>query len=133
MLLSWLQVPLPYVFHGTIVTQYRLTCFQFEGQPGQLAYSATKGALVSMTLPMARDLGRYGIRVATIAPGIFESAMTQRMNDKTRKSLEREVIFPKRFGLPHEFAETVKWIIECGYINGETYRISGAGRLPGKL
>ncbi|KAJ7574313.1 3-hydroxyacyl-CoA dehydrogenase [Mycena floridula] len=105
----------------------------FEGQPGQTAYAATKGALRSMTLPMSRDLARYGIRVVTIAPGIFHSSMTANLPDKTAKSLESELIYPKRFGNPAEFAQTVKWILECAYVNGETIRLSGAGRMPGKL
>lgn len=106
----------------------------FEGQPGQTAYAATKGALRSMTLPMARDLGRHAIRVVSIAPGIFESAMSRAMNDKTRKSLiGGGVVYPNRFGKGEEFAQTVRWAIECAYVNGETVRLSGAGRLPGKL
>ncbi|KAI0046536.1 AICARFT/IMPCHase bienzyme [Auriscalpium vulgare] len=87
----------------------------FEGQPGQAAYSATKGALVSMTLPMARDLGRYGIRVVTVAPGAFASPMTDVMSDKTRESLRRDLIFPTRLGTAREFAQTVRWIVECPY------------------
>jgi len=105
----------------------------FEAQPGQTAYAASKGAVSSMTLPMARDLSRYGIRVNTIAPGTFESAMTARIPEKTRHSLDKETVFPRRFGNPAEFGETVKWMIECGFVNGETVRLSGAGRLPGKL
>jgi len=105
----------------------------FEGQPGQVAYAATKGALVSMTLPMARDLGRYGIRVVTIAPGVFTTSMTSGMNKKTRESVSRDLLFPRRMGEPREFAQTVKWIVECPYVNGETIRLSGGSRLPGKL
>ncbi|KAI0060647.1 short chain type dehydrogenase [Artomyces pyxidatus] len=105
----------------------------FEGQPGQTAYAASKGALVSMTLPMSRDLARHGIRVMTIAPGAFASAMTDKMTEKTRASLHRELIFPKRMGTAAEFAQTVKWIVECPYVNGETIRLSGASRLPGKM
>jgi len=105
----------------------------FEAQPGQTAYAASKGAVRSMTLPMARDLGRYGIRVNTIAPGTFESAMTAKMPDKTRRSLDKETVFPRRFGRGEEFAETVRWIVECKFVNGETVRLSGAGRLPGRL
>ncbi|KAF8878868.1 hypothetical protein BD779DRAFT_1612982 [Infundibulicybe gibba] len=88
----------------------------FEGQPGQTAYSATKGALRSMTLPLARDLSRHAIRVVTIAPG---------MPDKTKKNLAEEGVVRVR--------ETVKWAIGCAYVNGETIRLSGAGRLPAKL
>ncbi|KAJ7623818.1 3-hydroxyacyl-CoA dehydrogenase [Roridomyces roridus] len=106
----------------------------FEGQPGQTAYAATKGALRSMALPMARDLARHGVRVMTIAPGVFKSNMTDRMPEKTRRSLTNEgIAYPRRFGQPHEFAQTVRWILECPYVNGETIRLSGAGRLPGKL
>lgn len=87
-----------------------------------------------MTLPMARDLARHGIRVVSIAPGAFSSRMTDIMPAKTRRSLlDAGTVFPKRFGNADEFAQTVKWIIECGYVNGETIRLSGAGRLPGKL
>ncbi|KAJ3512607.1 hypothetical protein NLJ89_g3427 [Agrocybe chaxingu] len=86
----------------------------FEGQPGQTAYSATKGALVSMTLPMARDLSRHAVRVVTIAPGVFDSSMTANFPVKTRRSLENEgIIYPRRFGQPVEFAKTVRWILDC--------------------
>lgn len=107
---------------------------QYEGQPGQTAYSATKGALRSMTLPLARDLARHHIRVVTIAPGVFDSSMTKNFPKKTRTSLEKEgVVYPNRFGQPVEFAKTVRWALECAYVNGETVRLSGGGRLPGKL
>lgn len=87
-----------------------------------------------MTLPMARDLSRHAIRVVTIAPGVFQSNMTAHFPDKTRRSLEDDgIVYPHRFGEPEEFAKTVKWILECAYVNGETIRLSGAGRLPGKL
>ncbi|KAI0272415.1 AICARFT/IMPCHase bienzyme [Gloeopeniophorella convolvens] len=89
----------------------------FEGQPGQTAYAGSKGALISMTLPMARDLGRYGIRVVTVAPGAFVSPMTSVMTEKTRESVSRDLLFPRRMGEPHEFAQTVKWILECPYVN----------------
>jgi len=106
----------------------------FEGQPGQTAYAATKGALRSMTLPLSRDLARHAIRVVTIAPGVFDSSMTANFPVKTRKRLENEsIVYPKRFGQPEEFARTVRWILDCPYVNGETIRLSGAGRLPGKL
>ncbi|KAF8577724.1 short chain type dehydrogenase [Ramaria rubella] len=105
----------------------------FEGQPGQVAYAATKGAVGSMTLPLARDLARYGIRVNTIAPGTFESRMTGRMPEKTRRSVEGEVVFPRRFGRGVEFAATVRWIVECPFVNGEVVRLSGAARLPSRL
>ena len=106
---------------------------QFEAQPGQVAYAASKGAIHSMTLPLARDLARYGIRVNTIAPGIFDSSMSEKMSTKTRTSLERDLVFPSRFGKPSEFAETVSWIIKTPYMNGETVRLSGGARLPARL
>lgn len=106
---------------------------QFEGQTGQVAYSATKGALVGMTLPMARDLERYGIRVVTIAPGVFVTPMMMSMNKKVQESLTRELVFPRRMGEPREFAQTVKWILECPYVNGETIRLSGGSRVPAKM
>ncbi|KAI9464500.1 AICARFT/IMPCHase bienzyme [Lactarius psammicola] len=85
----------------------------FEGQPGQTAYTATKGALVSMTLPMARDLERYGIRVVTVAPGAFITPMSNVMTKKAKESISRDLLFPRRMGEPHEFAQTVKWVLEC--------------------
>ncbi|CAK5273645.1 unnamed protein product [Mycena citricolor] len=106
----------------------------FEGQPGQTAYSATKGALHSMTLPLARDLSRHAVRVVTIAPGAFRSSMTDKLPDKARKILVTQgIVYPARFGEAPEFGQTVRWILECPYVNGETIRLSGAGRLPGKL
>ncbi|KAJ3890873.1 3-hydroxy-acyl-CoA-dehydrogenase [Lentinula edodes] len=95
----------------------------FEGQPGQVAYSATKGALRSMTMPLARDLARHSIRVMAIAPNMF----------KARRSLEDGLVYPKRFGQPFEFAQTVKWVLQCAYVNGETVRLSGASRMPAKM
>ncbi|KAJ4470161.1 3-hydroxyacyl-CoA dehydrogenase [Lentinula aciculospora] len=105
----------------------------FEGQPGQAAYSATKGALRSMTLPLARDLARHSIRVMTIAPNVFVSSMSDKLPQKARRSLESDLVYPKRFGHPAEFADTVKWILECAYVNGETVRLSGASRMPAKM
>ncbi|KAG6916467.1 hypothetical protein DXG01_006661 [Tephrocybe rancida] len=93
----------------------------YEGQPGQTAYSATKGALRSMTLPMARDLARHAVRVVTIAPGVFASSMTAGMPQKTQRSLAKDgVVYPQRFGHPEEFARTVRWVLDCAYVNGET-------------
>lgn len=82
---------------------------------------------------VARDLGRYGIRVNTIAPSLFISPMTERMTEKIKNSLIREVVFPSRFGEAHEFSEMVKFLIESTYVNGETFRLSAGGRMPGKL
>lgn len=86
-----------------------------------------------MTLPLARDLARHGVRVNTVAPGIFASSMTDRMPARARASLERELVFPPRFGQAVEFAQTVRWLVECAYMNGETVRLSGASRLPGRM
>ncbi|KAE9394843.1 3-hydroxyacyl-CoA dehydrogenase [Gymnopus androsaceus JB14] len=105
----------------------------FEGQPGQTAYSATKGAIRSMTLPLARDLARHSIRVMTIAPSMFISSMTDKLPQKARRSLENDLVYPRRFGQPVEFAETVKFIIQNPYVNGETIRLSGASRMPAKM
>ncbi|KAJ7249487.1 3-hydroxy-acyl-CoA-dehydrogenase, partial [Mycena haematopus] len=106
----------------------------FEGQPGQTAYSATEGALRSMTLPLARDLSRHAIRVVTIAPGVFDSNMTANLHEKARRSLSNEgIVYPRRFGDPPEFAQTVRWILSVPYVNGEVIRLSSGGRLPGKL
>jgi 3-hydroxyacyl-CoA dehydrogenase / 3-hydroxy-2-methylbutyryl-CoA dehydrogenase len=100
-----------------------------------VAYAATKGALVSMTLPVSRDLARYGVRIVTIAPGAFTSPMTANFPEKTRRSLEGTggLVYPRRFGLPDEFAKTVRWVVEVPYVNGEVVRLSGAGRLPGRM
>ncbi|KAF4545658.1 putative 3-hydroxyacyl- dehydrogenase type-2 protein [Lasiodiplodia theobromae] len=105
----------------------------FDGQMGQIAYAASKGAVRSMTLPMARDLSRFGIRVVTLAPSLFESNMTAMLSDKVRKSLERVMEFPKRPGKPEEFARTVKDAIENSMLNGEVIRLDGAMRMPSKL
>merc|ERR1711977_290940 len=90
----------------------------FDGQKGQVSYSASKGAVASMTLPMARDLSRHGIRVVTIAPSLFESRMTSMMSGKVRKSLEKAMEFPMRSGRPEEFASLVKQAIENIMLNG---------------
>lgn len=86
-----------------------------------------------MTLPLARDLSRYGVRVVTIAPGVFQSKMSDLLGRKARQSIEAALEYPRRFGRADEFAETVKWIIECAYVNGETVRLSGGVRLPAKM
>ncbi|KAG8815901.1 hypothetical protein FRC19_000687 [Serendipita sp. 401] len=105
----------------------------YEGQQGQVAYAASKGAIRSMTLPMARDLGRFGVRVNTIAPSLIVSPMTNNMSEKVKNSLQRDIAFPRRFGEPEEFAQSVKFLIESTYMNGETIRLSAGGRMPGRL
>jgi NAD(P)-dependent dehydrogenase (short-subunit alcohol dehydrogenase family) len=104
----------------------------YEGQIGQAAYSASKGGVVGMTLPMARELGRFGIRVMTIAPGIFWTPMVDGMPPEVRASLNASVPFPQRLGQPEEFAETVKFILSNRYLNGGTIRLDGAVRLAAK-
>jgi len=100
----------------------------FEGQKGQLAYSASKGAVVGMTLPMARDLARYGIRVMCIAPGIIDTPLMQSVAPKVRENLLNSVAGPKRFGTADEFAQLALTIIDNGYLNGETIRMDGGIR-----
>lgn len=105
----------------------------FDGQPGQLAYSASKGAVASMTLPLARDLAPYGIRAVTIAPGVFASNMTSLMADKVKKSLERVMEFPKRMGRGDEFAHLVRQTIENAMLNATVIRLDGGIRMPSKM
>lgn len=104
----------------------------WEGQIGQAAYSASKGGVVGMTLPMARELARFGIRVATIAPGVFWTPMVDGMPPDVQASLSASIPFPSRLGQPEEYADTVAFIIGNRYINGETIRLDGAVRLTPK-
>ncbi|MDB5985555.1 MAG: 3-hydroxy-2-methylbutyryl-CoA dehydrogenase [Nevskia sp.] len=104
----------------------------FDGQIGQAAYAASKGAVVSMTLPIARELARSGIRVMTIAPGIFETPMMAGLPQDVQESLGRGVPFPPRLGRPQEFAALVQHIVENSMLNGETIRLDGALRMPPK-
>ena len=104
----------------------------YEGQIGQAAYSASKGGVVGMTLPMARELARFGIRVMTIAPGIFWTPMVDGMPEDVQQSLNASIPFPSRLGQPGEFAETVAFIVRSRYLNGETIRLDGAVRLAPK-
>lgn len=105
----------------------------FDGQMGQVAYAASKGAVASLTLPLARDLSRFGIRVVTIAPALFESNMTKMMSGKVRESLEKAMEFPKRAGKPEEFARTVRDSIENTMLNSAVIRLDGAMRMPARL
>jgi NAD(P)-dependent dehydrogenase (short-subunit alcohol dehydrogenase family) len=104
----------------------------YEGQIGQAAYGASKAAVVGLTLPMARDLSRSGIRVMTIAPGIFETPMLMGMPQEVRDSLGKMVPFPPRLGMPSEYAHLAKTIIENVMLNGETIRLDGAIRMQPK-
>jgi NAD(P)-dependent dehydrogenase (short-subunit alcohol dehydrogenase family) len=101
----------------------------FDGQIGQAAYSASKAGVVGMTLPIARDLGRHGIRVVTIAPGPADTPMLAQLRDDIRESLEQQIPFPKRLGRPEDFAALVKHIVENEYLNGEVIRLDGALRM----
>ncbi len=104
----------------------------FEGQIGQAAYSASKGGVVSMTLPMARELARFGIRVMSIAPGVFHTPMVAAMPAELQQALGARVPFPQRLGKPEEFASLVAEIISNHYFNGSTVRLDGAIRLEPK-
>ncbi len=104
----------------------------FDGQIGQAAYAASKGAIASLTLPAARELARFGIRVMTIAPGIFETPMMAGMTPEVRDSLAAGVPFPPRLGKPAEYASLVRHIIENSMLNGEVIRLDGALRMAAK-
>ncbi|MGJ7515893.1 SDR family NAD(P)-dependent oxidoreductase [Pseudomonas baetica] len=104
----------------------------YDGQIGQAAYAASKGAIVSLTLPAARELARFGIRVMTIAPGIFETPMMAGMTPEVRDSLAAGVPFPPRLGKPAEYASLVRHIIENSMLNGEVIRLDGALRMAAK-
>jgi NAD(P)-dependent dehydrogenase (short-subunit alcohol dehydrogenase family) len=104
----------------------------YDGQIGQAAYSASKGGVVGMTLPMARELARFGIRVMTVAPGIFWTPMVDGMPPAVQESLSASIPFPSRLGKPEEFAQTVAFILQNRYLNGETIRLDGSVRLTAK-
>ncbi|KAK3497314.1 uncharacterized protein B0T23DRAFT_410737 [Neurospora hispaniola] len=117
--------------HGVIVMV--ASSAAFDGQMGQVSYAASKGAVAAMTLPMARDLSRFGIRVVTIAPSMFDSAMTAMMSDKVRTGLKKAMEFPSRAGQPEEFASLARQAIENVMLNGVVIRLDGATRMPSKL
>ncbi|HEV8694192.1 MAG TPA: SDR family NAD(P)-dependent oxidoreductase [Lysobacter sp.] len=104
----------------------------YEGQIGQAAYSASKGGVVGMTLPMARELSRFGIRVMTVAPGVFWTPMVDSMPEAVQQSLAATIPFPSRLGRPEEFSDLVAYILGNRYLNGETIRLDGATRLAPK-
>jgi NAD(P)-dependent dehydrogenase (short-subunit alcohol dehydrogenase family) len=104
----------------------------FDGQIGQAAYSASKGGVVGMTLPIARELARYGIRVMTIAPGIFDTPMLAGLPEPARISLGQQVPFPPRLGRPDEYAALAKHIVENAMLNGEVIRLDGGIRMQPK-
>jgi len=104
----------------------------FDGQIGQIAYAASKAGVAGMTLPAARDLSPVGIRVITIAPGLFDTPMLGALPEEKRAALAADVVFPKRLGNPDEYGALVVAIAENGYLNGETIRLDGSLRMPPK-
>ena len=104
----------------------------YEGQIGQTAYAASKGGIIGLGLPMARDLAKVGVRVNTIAPGIMGTPMLLAMPDNVQDALKANVPFPDRLGLPEEYAKLAVHMIENAYLNGETIRLDGALRMPPK-
>ena len=102
----------------------------FDGQVGQIAYSASKGGVVGMTLPAARDLAQYGIRVNTIAPGLFDTPLLAALPEEARQKLGAGVPYPPRLGRPEEYAQLACHIVENRMLNGETIRLDGALRMP---
>ncbi len=115
---------------GVIVTTASVAAF--DGQIGQAAYSASKGGVVAMALPIARELARFGIRVMTIAPGIFDTPLLAGLPEPARQSLGQQVPFPSRLGRPDEFAALVRHIVENEMLNGEVIRLDGAMRMAAK-
>jgi NAD(P)-dependent dehydrogenase (short-subunit alcohol dehydrogenase family) len=113
---------------GVIVTTASIAAF--DGQIGQAAYSASKAGVVGMTLPIARELARFGVRVVTIAPGTFDTPMLANLPEESRQALAAGIPFPSRLGDPAEFAALAVHIVENAMINGETIRIDGALRMP---
>ena len=121
------EAPGPDGERGVIINSASIAAF--EGQIGQAAYAASKGGVVALTLPVARELARLGIRVVTIAPGVFETPMVAGFSPEVREALGKSVPFPARLGQPTEFAALVKHICENTMLNGETIRLDGALRM----
>ena len=121
------EAPGPDGERGVIVNSASIAAF--EGQIGQAAYAASKGGVVALTLPVARELARFGIRVVTIAPGVFETPMVAGFSPEVQEALGKSVPFPARLGQPAEFAALVKHICENTMLNGETIRLDGALRM----
>ena len=119
--------PLPGGDRGVIISTASVAAF--EGQIGQSAYASSKGAVAALTLPAARELAQFGIRVCAIAPGIFATPMLKGLPQETQDSLGASVPFPKRLGEPEEYAKLALHIVENGYLNGEVIRIDGALRM----
>jgi NAD(P)-dependent dehydrogenase (short-subunit alcohol dehydrogenase family) len=122
--------PLEHGERGVIVNTASVAAF--DGQIGQIAYAASKAGVAGMTLPAARDLAPAGIRVITIAPGLFDTPMLAGLPEDKRAALAADVVFPKRLGNPDEYGAMVAAIAENGYLNGETIRLDGSLRMPPK-
>jgi len=122
--------PLDHGERGAIVNTASVAAF--DGQIGQAAYSASKGGIVGMTLPIARDLSSVGIRVNTIAPGIVDTALLAGLPEPAKESLSQQVLFPKRLAQPWEFAELAHLLLTHGYMNAETIRMDGGIRMAPK-
>ncbi len=122
--------PLEHNERGAVVNTASVAAL--EGQIGQVAYSASKGGIVGMTLPLARDLSSIGVRVNTICPGIIDTPLLGMLSDEIRAGLAKGVLFPKRLGAPSDFASLVLQLLGNGYMNGETIRIDGGLRMPPK-
>lgn len=120
--------PMAHGERGVVISTASVAAY--EGQAGSAAYSASKGGVVSLTLPAARELGALGIRVNTIAPGIFDTTMIRNLPDYARETYAGNCVFPQRFGQPEEFAQLVLHIVQNTMLNGEVIRLDGAMRLP---
>ena len=101
----------------------------YDGQVGQEAYSASKGGIVSMTLPLARDLAQHGVRVCTLAPGLFQTPLMKQLPEAVQQSLAASIPFPPRLGHPEEFASLAAHVINNGHLNGEVIPLDGALRM----
>ena len=115
---------------GVIITTSSIA--SWDGQIGQAGYAAAKGGVASMTLPVARELGQHGIRVVSIAPGIFDTPMMEKVRPAIRSSLEAQIPFPQRFGQPSEFAQLTRQVIENRMLNGTVIRLDAAVRMDAK-
>ncbi|MGH9066315.1 MAG: SDR family NAD(P)-dependent oxidoreductase [Acidimicrobiales bacterium] len=122
--------PLDHGERGVVVNTASVAAF--EGQIGQLAYSASKGGIVGITVPAARDLSAVGVRVVTIAPGLMDTPLLGLLPEEARTALGAGVLFPKRLGFPSDYASLVAQICENGYLNGEVIRLDGGLRMPPK-
>lgn len=119
--------PTPSGERGVVISTASVAAY--EGQVGQAAYAASKGGIVSMTLPVARELARFGIRVLTIAPGLFETPLLAGLPEETKAGLAGAIPYPSRLGTPREFADLVVAMIGNTYLNGEVVRLDGALRM----